>query len=92
MKCFVEHIASKAILKNITNCEEKYKKYTKGNFTKLIIVNNKYIKLLKTLQTLKFSPVEHIMMHQELEKAKWASERLQSKYDEIQEFDSIEMN
>jgi hypothetical protein len=53
-------------------------------------INTQYLKILEKLQTLKFSPVEHMMMHQELEKANWANERLQSKYDAIQEFDSIE--
>jgi hypothetical protein len=50
-----------------------------------------YIKILEKIQTLHFSPMEHMMIHQELEKAIWATTRLQSKFDEIQEFDSIEM-
>jgi hypothetical protein len=77
--------------KNIITFDKKYKNHTFGNFTELIKINAIYIKIVEKIQTLKFSPMERMMMHQELEKAIWANARLQTKSNEIQEFDSIEV-
>jgi hypothetical protein len=87
----IDQISRRDYLKNIITCDKKYKNHTFGNFTELIKINAVYIKIVEKIQTLKFSPMEHMMMHRELEKGLWAFDRLQSKYDEIQEFDSIEV-